>query len=91
MDGVNAEFGQWLISLGVGGVLAALIFVFYRKDMKQYTDNWSKITDQLIKVVTDNTASNAKLITLIEGLERNAMRKSDIELLIQERIRSVKE
>lgn len=86
MSELNSEFGKWLITLGVGGVLAGFMFVFYRKDVKQYTELWKSMTDQLIIVVKENTASNIKLVTLIENQERNNIRKGDIELLIERRI-----
>lgn len=84
---VNSEFIQWLTTLGVGGVLAGLMFMFYRKDVKQYTELWKNVTDMLMAVVKDNTASNTKLISLIELQERNAIRKSDIEAFLDKRYR----
>jgi hypothetical protein len=82
----DAEFVKWLATLGIGGVLAAFIFLFYRKDMKQYTELWRNATEQLMEIVQDNTASNTRLITLLENHERNAVRISDIERLIDHRI-----
>jgi len=73
------EFSKWLITLGVGGVLAGFMFMFYRKDVKQFTELWKTTTDLLIVTIKDNTASNVKLIALLEEQERNALRKSDIQ------------
>lgn len=87
---VDAEFTKWLVTLGVGGILAGFMFVFYRKDVKQYTELWKQSSDQLIQVVKENTSANTKLITLIEVSERNQLRKSDIEALVDQRIREVK-
>lgn len=81
----DPEFIKWIVTLGVGGILAAFMFVFYRKDIKQYTELWKSQSDQLMTVVKDNTASNVKLVSLIENQERNQMRKSDIAQLIEER------
>lgn len=81
----DTEFSKWLITLGVGGVLAGFMFVFYRKDVKQYTELWKQVADQLMVIVKDNTASNTKLITLLENQERNALRKEDIAKLIDDR------
>lgn len=81
MGQVDAEFAKWFATLGIGGVLAAFMFTFYRKDIKQYTELWKNQSEQLINVVKDNTASNQKLINLIENQERNTMRKSDIDTL----------
>lgn len=83
----DQEFMQWIATLGVGGVLAGIMFIFYRKDVKQYTELWKTATDQLIAIVKDNTASNVKLIALIETQERNALRKSDISELIDYKIK----
>jgi hypothetical protein len=80
----NAEFIKWLATLGVGGVLAGVMFIFYRKDIKQYTELWKTTTDQLLIIVKENTSSNVKLIGLLETQERNAIRKSDIEAFMLE-------
>lgn len=81
------EFTKWLITLGVGGVLAGFMFMFYRKDIKQYTDLWKSSSELFMGVVKENTASNVKLIALIENQERNMMRKADIEALIKDVLR----
>lgn len=86
MEPVNSEFIKWLVTLGVGGVLAGFMFMFYRKDVKQYTELWKMATDQLMVIVKENTSSNTKLIQLIESQERNAIRKSDIEDFINKKL-----
>lgn len=86
---MDAEFTKWLATLGVGGVLAGLMFMFYRKDVKQYTELWKTATDQLISIVKDNTISNTRLIALIETQERNALRKEDIAALVERRLSDV--
>jgi len=78
----DTDFTKWLVTLGVGGVLAGFMFVFYRKDVKLYTDLWKTTTDQLIAVIKENTQSNTKLISLIESQERNSFRKQDLEDLL---------
>lgn len=78
----DPEFVKWFATLGVGGILAAFMFVFYRKDVKQYTTLWEVTATQLITVIKENTASNTKLIALIETQERNSLRKSDVDLLL---------
>ena len=83
---MDAEFAKWLATLGVGGVLAGLMFMFYRKDIKQYTELWKNATDQLMLIVKENTASNTKLINMIEAQERNALRKEDIMALIEKKL-----
>lgn len=83
---MDAEFAKWLITLGVGGILAGFMFVFYRKDVKLYTELWKVQSEMLVTVVKENTASNIKLISLIENQERNSFRKGDIESFIRQAI-----
>lgn len=87
---VDLEFVKFLSTLGIGGILAALMFIFYRKDVKQYTELWKLSTESLMIIVKENTASNTKLISLIENLERNAIRKTDVSELIDQKLRSRK-
>lgn len=89
MESVNTEFAQWLVTLGVGGVLAGFMFIFYRKDVKQYTELWKAQAvnmESLIRFVTEvvlkNTESNTQLIVLIEEMKSNQMRKADIQELL---------
>lgn len=84
--GADAEFAKWLVTLGVGGVLAAFMFVFYRKDVKSYTELWKTANVLLVETIIRNTESNVKLIALIENQERNALRKDDIATMIDRRI-----
>lgn len=79
---MDAEFVKWLLTLGVGGVLAGFMFTFYRKDIRQYTELWRSTAEHLTTIVKENTASNTKLVAMIENQERNSIRKSDIESLI---------
>jgi hypothetical protein len=83
---MDAEFTKYLATLGVGGILAGLMFMFYRKDIKQYTELWKMATDQLMFTVKDNTTALTKLIALIENQQRNQLRKEDIEELVEHRI-----
>ncbi len=90
---IETEFYKWLITLGVGGILAGFMFVFYRKDVKQYTELWKAQVDRMdglvnivLDIVKDNTASNTKLISMLEAQERNAFRKTDMIDLIDRRI-----
>lgn len=85
---MDVDFVKWLSTLGVGGAIAGFMFLFYRKDVKTYTEQWKMVGEQLMSVVKENTASNVKLITMIENQERNAMRKDDIEALIDQRLKN---
>lgn len=65
--GGEIQLVNWLTTLGVGGALAAFMFILYRRDVKQYTDLWAKQSDQMIEIVKENTESNVRLATLIES------------------------
>jgi len=78
----DTEFIKWFATLGIGGILAAFMFMFYRKDVQQYTELWRTTADQLMTVVKENTVSNTKLIALIETQERNALRMEDLKILL---------
>lgn len=53
----DPEFLKYLASLGVGGIIAGLMFMFYRRDVATYTAQWKGQSEQLTKVVVDNTAA----------------------------------
>lgn len=83
---MDMEFTKWLITLGVGGVLAAFIFMFYRKDVKQFTELWKNQTDMLITVIIKNTESNIELVTLIKSQREPILTKAEVEALIAKQL-----
>lgn len=85
---------EWWATLGIGGVLAGFMFVFYRKDVKQFTTLWEAqatkmetLVNVVLSVVKENTASNSKLITLIENVERNSLRINDVQDIVDRRMK----
>lgn len=76
---MDVEFTKWLATLGIGGVLAGFMFVFYRKDIKQYSELWRTTTAQLLDVVNQNTVASIKLINTLENLEHNSVTISDLK------------
>lgn len=86
----ETELIKWLSTLGIGGVLAGFMFVYYRKDVKQYTELWKVTTDQLLGVIKENTGTMQNLIFLIETQQRNTLRKADIEALIDNKLNDIK-
>lgn len=76
---MDAEFVKWLATLGIGGVLAGFIFIFYRKDIKQYTELWKTTSEQLIEVIRENTASNVRLSFILDSIERDSVKLSDLK------------
>lgn len=63
---MDAETLKWLASLGVGGVLAGIMFVVYRKDSIQWQEAWKGQSQILIQVVKENTAAVTALITRLD-------------------------
>lgn len=57
------------VSLGIGGILALVIFNFYRKDIKQYTELWRAQSEILMKVVIDNTSAMTDNANAISALK----------------------
>jgi len=86
MSPIDSEFIKWLTTLGIGGILAGFMFVFYRRDVRQYTELWKSSSDQFAQIVKDNTESNVRLIVLIETQSRESLRKSDFDTLVRQRI-----
>jgi hypothetical protein len=68
---------QWFATLGVGGIVAAFMFMFYRNDIKKYTDMWKEqaeqnreVVRQVLEVVKDNTSMLSRLVGTVESLHR---------------------
>ena len=83
---LDAEFVKALPALGIGGIIAGLIFMFYRKDMKQFTELWRTTSSQLIEVIKENTASNVELITLIKSQREPVITKADVVEIVTKQI-----
>lgn len=68
---------QWFATLGVGGILAGVMFYFYKQLNERFTDyvksqleHQKTQTEQVINVVKENTESNTKLVTMIDAIHR---------------------
>ena len=68
---------SYLVTLGVGGVLAAFMFSVHRKDMIQFlarqeeqTELWRGQTEILVTVIKDVVATNTELIHLVKALHK---------------------
>ena len=48
---------QYLAPLGVGGILAAFIFLAYRKDSLNWQEAWKGQSQMLLQVVKENTTA----------------------------------
>ncbi len=68
---------QWFATLGVNGILAGVMFFFYRQLTGQFTDfvraqlaAQTQQTTTIVQVVKENTESNTKLVTMIDAMHR---------------------
>lgn len=57
-------------SLGVGGVLAGLVFYFYRKDSLEREEQWKDQVTILVQVVKENTAAISVLISEVHNKDK---------------------
>ena len=71
---MDAEMIKWISGLGVGGVLAGVIFAAYRKDMRAFAEQWKGQTEVLISVVRDNTAAFTRNTEVVQSLHAHMMR-----------------
>jgi hypothetical protein len=67
---MDPETLKWLVSLGVGGILAGGMFMVYRKDMKINSDAWRGQSEMLMAVVKENTAAITALIQLVNRIAK---------------------
>jgi hypothetical protein len=65
---VDQDFMRFLASLGVGGIIAGLMFMFYRKDVRLYTDQWKGQSELLMQVVRENTAAVTANTTVVQSM-----------------------
>lgn len=64
--GVEAYLRDVLPSLGVGGILAGVMFYFYRKDSLVWTKRWEEQSSSWMRVVQDNTSAITKLVDRLD-------------------------
>ena len=67
---------KWAVGQGGFALAFVVLFHFYRKDIKSYTDLWQATTKELMQLTKDNTtsntlntASNMQLINVVNQLE----------------------
>lgn len=71
---MTVEEMKWFATLGVGGVLAGVMFFFYRADrqsneqaMKQMVLTQGAVSAELLEVVKQNTRAVQSLVETIRG------------------------
>jgi hypothetical protein len=67
---MESELAKWFATLGVGGTLAGVMFMFYRKDVRQFTALWEKQTEVLMTVVKENTVAFTATLEVMKSLHR---------------------
>jgi hypothetical protein len=67
---MDAEVVRWAVGQGGIALAFAVLFHFYRKDVRQYTELWQVQTEQLLTVVKDNTTSTTRLAVIVDALHR---------------------
>lgn len=82
----DPEFYRFLASLGVGGAIAAILFFFYRKDVRSYTELWREATNEaraqtvmMVEVVKENTAAFTQNTEVVRSLHKRLDRLEDAE------------
>lgn len=63
---MDAETFKYLASLGVGGILAGIMFMIYRKDSLQWQEAWRGQSQMLVQVVKENTTAITALVTKLD-------------------------
>jgi hypothetical protein len=71
------ESTRWIAQLGIGGTIAIVIFVFYRRDMRSYSELWQAqatetraMTDRVITLVETTTKTATELTAVVTALHR---------------------
>lgn len=68
-DPATGELAQFVMSHGFEGSLAAILFWFYRKDIRSYTELWKETSSALLVALKDS--SNAQRDVAV-AMTRNA-------------------
>jgi hypothetical protein len=84
---IDPEYIKFFSSLGVGGVLAGMIFFYSRKDSKKHEEDWIKKEvecegreDKLIGVITKNTEGFERLCGAINKLSADISKAEELKL-----------
>lgn len=67
---MDASMLSWVMSQGIGAVLALVMFLIYRKDVKNGLSAWKAQTEILIDLTGDSTRTNQQVASAVEHLAR---------------------
>lgn len=73
---------KWLTSLGIGGVLAGMIFFFYRRDFVNERSKHSGREDKMIEVIERNAVAGERLSETVKDLQ-SYLRSNETERMRQ--------
>jgi hypothetical protein len=82
---MDPEAMKYLAPLGVGGILAGMIFMVYRKDALRWIEDWKGQSQMLLKVVVDTTAAMTALVSKLEVLVQMAAGVTALIAKLEER------
>lgn len=75
---LDPETLKYFGSMGVGGALAGIIFLVYRKDAAQWQEAWKGQSQVLIQVVKENTTAVTALVSKLDRLfERRSVEREE--------------
>lgn len=87
----DAEFVRYIAQTGAVGVIAALLFAFYRKDVRNYTELWQtqlKLNyNQMIMMMTvvkDNTIAITQNTEMLRSLHRRVDRLDMLRVVAED-------
>lgn len=94
---LDQEFIRFLLQLGVGGVIAGILFFFYRKDVRQFTDLWreqaklnSEQTAAMIAVVKENTIAFTQNTEIARSLHKRIDRLELLRIVTDEEEKDIR-
>lgn len=83
---MDADFGKWLGTLGVGGAIAGVLAYFYHrlaeshaKIYTELTERWEHMTDDLRLVVKENTVAFTQSMQMLTSMQKQLDRWDGVE------------
>jgi hypothetical protein len=80
-----------LANYGAGALIAGILFFFYRKDVRSYTELWrqqaersDKVSDGLMMIVRENSATIATNTEVLKSLHRRIDRLDILRVVTPE-------
>lgn len=74
---MDADFGKWLGTLGVGGAIAGVLAYFYHRLAESHarlyaelTERWEKMTDDMRLIVRENTVAFTKSLEMLSAVQK---------------------